>query len=307
MVQIPLALGLGLLLGRKRSGIVGFDKLVRAGSQAGLFVLLLCVGVQLGQPRIVVELGLIGVRALATCLGACGLSLASVGVLESWMVRRGIWPARGMSLVQEGRDYTPLVVWSAFLIGIEFSGVARDVYAKGYITEATTWTLCWLVFLAGMDIARSGAWSTVREMGLAVLFVPGAIGAASIIGAMVGGIITGMDPGEAMAVGAGFGWYSFSGVLLTNARGVELGAVAFSANLLRELITFTVAGSVRRKRIRLASVALGGATAMDSTLPMIVRCDGPEVAVIGFISGVSLTLLAPLVIPAILKMFLPQH
>lgn len=301
MVQIFAALVMGLLVGWKFPGVPRFAGLVKAGTQVGLFLLLFCVGVQLGQPEIVTGLRLIGARAVATCLGASCCSLVMVGALECCLIRRGTWPGGNKLHTYQGQDYTPIVLWGALGTGLVLSKAAPGASTSGLMATVTTWALCWLVFLAGVDIARSSAWRDVREMGGTVLLVPGAICVGSIVGGLIGGLVAGMRPGEAMAVGAGFGWYSFSGVLLTNVRGVELGAVAFIANLLRELMTFMLTACVRRKKIRLLSVALGGATTMDSTLPMIARFDGPEVAVIGFVSGVSLTLLAPLVIPALLK------
>jgi uncharacterized membrane protein YbjE (DUF340 family) len=50
-----------------------------------------------------------------------------------------------------------------------------------------------------------------------------------------------------------------------------------------------------------AGIAAGGATAMDTTLPVIVKAWGADYAIQSFTSGVILSLLAPAAISAILN------
>src|SRR5699024_5556202 len=52
------------------------------------------------------------------------------------------------------------------------------------------------------------------------------------------GLILPLGLRESVSVGAGMGWYSLSGVMLTDFYGAEVGAVAFMSNLLRELLSF---------------------------------------------------------------------
>jgi uncharacterized membrane protein YbjE (DUF340 family) len=66
---------------------------------------------------------------------------------------------------------------------------------------------------------------------------------------------------------SGFGWYSLSGILLTESFGPVIGSAAFFNDLCRELLAIMlIPGLVRRSR----STALGlcGATSMDFTLPV---------------------------------------
>ena len=77
--------------------------------------------------------------------------------------------------------------------------------------------------------------------------------------------------------------------------GPEWSALGFMVNFLRELLTIiTVSVIVRVDKY--APIALGGATTMDTTLPVIVRYCGSDVLMTAFTSGFTLSLMAPLTI-----------
>jgi uncharacterized membrane protein YbjE (DUF340 family) len=106
---------------------------------------------------------------------------------------------------------------------------------------------------------------------------------------------------ESLAVGAGFGYYSLASVLIAHIGGKTLGVIALLANMTREFITLIGTPLLARYFGRLAPIASGGATSMDTTLPVITRSVGTEYAVISVVNGVVLTALAPLLITAILR------
>ena len=127
----------------------------------------------------------------------------------------------------------------------------------------------------------------------------------AVIGTMLGGgIISIAVPGvrlrEALAVGAGFGYYSLSSILITQIRGETLGVLALLANVLRELATLVASPLLARHFGRLAPIVSGGATATDTTLPIIVQCAGAEYAVLAVFSGMVLSLLVPFLITFLL-------
>ncbi len=80
----------------------------------------------------------------------------------------------------------------------------------------------------------------------------------------------------------------------------QAGTLAFLANVFRELISFiTIPWLVRYAR-GTAAIAIGGATTMDTTLPILARSLSPNMAIAAFINGVIVSLLVPIVIPIIL-------
>lgn len=151
-----------------------------------------------------------------------------------------------------------------------------------------------LLALVGMQLGMSReAWRGMVRAGPGVLLVPGLVAVGSVAGAAAAGLLLGLPARLGAAVGAGFGWYSLSAVLLSRLVDPAAGALAFLCNVLRELLTLLLAFPLARRFGPLAPVAAGGATAMDSTLPMISRAAGPQAAAVGFLSGVVLTAAAP--------------
>ena len=51
-----------------------------------------------------------------------------------------------------------------------------------------------------------------------------------------------------------------------------------------------------------AALAPGGATTMDTTLPIIARTMGSEAALLAFASGATLTVLVPILVPLLIRL-----
>ncbi|HAD01761.1 MAG TPA: hypothetical protein DCE74_06040, partial [Porphyromonadaceae bacterium] len=79
---------------------------------------------------------------------------------------------------------------------------------------------------------------------------------------------------DCLAVGSGFGYYSLSSVFITQYKGAEMGTIALTANIIREILTLLAAPLMVRYFGRLAPICAGGATTMDTTLPIITRYSG---------------------------------
>ena len=103
-----------------------------------------------------------------------------------------------------------------------------------------------------------------------------------------------------MAVGAGFGYYSLSSVFITQLHSHSLGVVALLSNIFREVATLLATPILVSYFGNLAGIASGGATAMDTTLPIISKYSGKEYAIIAVFSGIVLTILVPFLVTVIL-------
>jgi uncharacterized membrane protein YbjE (DUF340 family) len=106
---------------------------------------------------------------------------------------------------------------------------------------------------------------------------------------------------EVLAVGAGFGYYSLSSLFITQISGETLGVIALLSNILREILTLLATPILVLYFGKLAGIASGGATSMDTTLPVITRFSGKEWSIIAVFSGVVLTLLVPFLVTFILS------
>lgn len=159
-----------------------------------------------------------------------------------------------------------------------------------------SFSLIVLLFLMGLIFGMDKeAMTSLRKTGFKVLAIPFSIALGSLVGGFVGGLLLGVDVVASMGVCSGYGWYTLAGPLTGQLFGVEWGATGFVVNFLRELTTI-IAAPAAKKIDRYAPVAMGGATTMDTTLPVIVRCCGQDALISAFSSGFILTLIAPFVI-----------
>lgn len=155
-----------------------------------------------------------------------------------------------------------------------------------------------LLFSIGFDLAADrGVWRRLRDLGWRVFLVPTVGATGSLLGALVGGMLVSYSPWEALSVGAGFGWYSLSGVLLSNLGFPALGAVAFLSNVLRELLAVVTMPWLARKLHPVAAIAPGGATTMDTTLPILAKYGTHESTMIALLNGAVLSTLVPFLVP----------
>lgn len=151
---------------------------------------------------------------------------------------------------------------------------------------------------AGADIGSSRQivrrFLTVKTLGLSLLVLL-ATNVGSLGGRLIMGYLMGVPFRDALLVSAGMGWYSLSSVLLSAAVGTETGTLAFLANALRELLTILGIPLLARF-CHLPLVVVGGATSMDSTMPILLQCAGRPAAILGFVNGFLLSLEIPLLL-----------
>lgn len=161
--------------------------------------------------------------------------------------------------------------------------------------------LCLLLFFVGIDIGKNkDVLDKIRKIGLRVLLVPVMIIIGSIFGSVIAGFLLGMPANEAGAVGAGLGWYSLSSMMLATYSS-KLSALAFISNVTREIIALLTIPFISKYIGDLESVAPAGATAMDTSLPLIAKSTNPQTAIIAFISGVIASTSVPILVSFIIK------
>ncbi|MGI6226658.1 MAG: lysine exporter LysO family protein [Peptococcales bacterium] len=160
-----------------------------------------------------------------------------------------------------------------------------------------------LLFTVGLDLGHNKeVWAKIKAFGWKVLLLPFSIALGSLLGATVISLLISFPLNHGVAVGAGFGWYSLSGVMLKELVNVELGTIAFLANVFREMLAIILIPFVALHFGRIAAVAPGGATSMDTTLPLISKAAGADVALMAFISGAVLSCLVPILVPFLVNL-----
>ncbi len=170
-------------------------------------------------------------------------------------------------------------------------------------SDYSMYALYGLMFLVGISIgADRKSWKVIRQMNLKILLIPVGIIAGTLVGsALVGILVPELSIRESMAVGAGFGYYSLSSIFISQISGETLGVIALLSNILREVLTLLTTPVLVLVFGKLAGIASGGATAMDTTMPVIVKYSGKEWGIIAIFSGVVLTVLVPFLVSFILE------
>lgn len=169
-------------------------------------------------------------------------------------------------------------------------------------TDLGTYALYLLMFLVGIGIGADGrSFFVLKKLGIRVLVVP----MATIIGTFTGILfvmifIQTISLKEALAVGAGFGYYSLSSILISEIHSEALGVTALLSNITREVITLLLAPLMVTYFSKISPITAAGATSMDTTLPVITTVSGKEYAVISLFHGIVLTILVPLLVTFIL-------
>jgi len=179
------------------------------------------------------------------------------------------------------------VVVLGFLLGL--TGFSFLQHA----TEASEYTLIFLLFLIGIQLRNNGMTLKQIVLNRRGMIVAVVVVGSSLIGGVINAFILDLPLNTALAMASGFGWYSLSGILLTESFGPVIGSAAFFNDLGRELIAIMlIPGLVRRSR----STALGlcGATSMDFTLPVLQRSGGLEMVPAAIVHGFILSLLVPI-------------
>lgn len=179
------------------------------------------------------------------------------------------------------------VVVIGFLLGLTGLPILQ------HATEASEYTLIFLLFLVGIQLRNSGMTLKQIVLNRRGMIVAVVVVASSMLAGVINAFILGLPLKTALAMASGFGWYSLSGILLTESFGPVIGSAAFFNDLARELIAIMlIPGMVGRNR----STALGlcGATSMDFTLPVLQRSGGLEMVPAAIVHGFILSLLVPL-------------
>jgi len=191
---------------------------------------------------------------------------------------------------------------TVFVLLCVSSGVLVGLFGRWVIPGVDTAIVALLVVLVfgvGLDLGvRGDALSRVRSLGIRAIVIPVISCVGSLTGvALVASAVWGHPLRDAFALGSAFGWYSLSGPMLTHLGGAELGALGFLSDVLRELLAFLLIPVVAGRIGFAEAVALGGATSMDTTLPLIARTTNGEAAPLAFAHGMVVGLIAPVLIP----------
>lgn len=172
---------------------------------------------------------------------------------------------------------------------------------SAFIDSASSYMLLILLFSVGIDMGlNKEVFTRIKELGFKILLIPFGVVVGSLCGGVLTALLVKLSVKEGLAISAGLGWYSLSGILITEAGNPVGGTIAFLANVFREMLTFIVVPFVASHLNYYCAIAPAGATAMDTTLGIISKNTNGTIAVLSFVSGVICTLLVPVLVPIFL-------
>lgn len=195
------------------------------------------------------------------------------------------------------------------LIVVGFFALGCLLGWSGHLPEAViqndiaVYVLYLLMFQVGLSI---GSDKKLKEILTSIrpklLLVP----LATIVGtltfsALVSLLLTQWSVFDCLAVGSGFAYYSLSSILITELKdaslgaqmAAELGTIALISNIIREIIALLGAPLFVKYFGRLAPICAGGATTMDTTLPIITRYSGKDLVFVSIFHGILVDFTVP--------------
>ncbi len=273
------------------------------------------MGVSMGAAEgFVSSLGSWGLQGLVFCLVPTACSVMLVHLLAGFVLgdtgcrpHAGAVSEPGAAQAQASRaprfhlDGLAVAALAMLAVGGAVGVLAQGSSLVAVLASASDPVLWALMFLVGIGVGMH-RWlmASIREHHIKMLVIPIGVVVGSLVGGAVAALLLGYGPRAGMAVASGLGWYSLAGISIERLAGAQLGAIAFLANFLRELVSFFCIPWIARHLSGYACIAAGGATSEDTTLPMVMRYTDERCVVYSVVNGVVCSAVVPVLITLIL-------
>jgi len=299
-------LAIAVVAGSLFANLVGRHRFVKTAATMQMvlvWLLLFFMGVNTAAIEGIVEqMATIGLSALVlTILSLAGTVVVALlfsgkdgsgEVVEIAKRKEGSLLRRLWDIVKE-----PLV-----LIAIVLSGLVLGLYTPlfGWFDNSLiSYLLYVMLFFVGMGMVQKQVDFKAIFANKTLVLLPVFTIAGTYLGAVVAALVTPFTVKETMGMLSGFGWYSLSGILISDLGYPVLGSISFLSNLFRESFSFFLIPLFGRlgRRYYPAAVCSGGATTMDVTLVLLSGHFGMQTMVASIYHGVVMSMAAPLLIP----------
>ena len=289
-----------------------------------IWLLLFLLGIEVGSNEMIVRsLPTLGVEALllssAATLGCCVLAWMLWRVSKNNTVLENVKketsadkegnpvekegnPAekeglQGSSLIRGLRVMKgSLIVVGFFVIGL-LGGIEKMVPSWLLDGDVSFVALCGLLLFVGLGIGLNPEMKKeVRSLNPRMALLPVVTIIGSWLGALLIWTVLHRTLSDCMAINSGFAYYSLSSIFITEYRGAELGTIALLANIIREMFTLLGAPLMARWFGPLAPISAGGATTMDTTLPILSQTVGQRYIALSIYHGFVVDFTVPFLV-----------
>lgn len=266
-------------------------KLADKGLSYLVFVILGLIGIELSQ-----------VEGLGSQIGEIALYVTVLSILT---VGTGLFALMLFDHMRPWHAKKPSVKSKAHRVSIRGSLAQVFCVAIGmiigyllpadYMPPENTMTALLMILILLVGIGLKGSGITLKEVLLNRRGVEMSI--IFTLSVLVGGLIfallfTDVSWAKGLALASGFGWYSLSAIVMTDAYGAVWGSVALFNDLVREFFALLFIPVFMRKYPS-AAVGLGGATSLDFTLPIIQQSGGLKVVPLAISFGFIINIVSP--------------
>ncbi|MDN5510873.1 lysine exporter LysO family protein [Acinetobacter sp.] len=288
--QLLACLAMGFLLARKLPAWL--EKFAFQILPYFTYILLFTIAIEFSQtlhnissPHLILGSSL--TLALCTSFGAficCYLLFKSIGFQPT-----------------QGKVSASLLFKSLLNISYAFIALATGYFAaeaasfSGYSLHISTWNLLLVfMFLIGLDLAYSPlnrSWLNWK-----IMLVPAGCIMGSLLGAFMSVLfIEHIALKDLIMLSQGYGFYSMTGIVVTELKNAELGSIALMNDLFREILSILMMYVIGWRYPR-SAISAAAATAMDVTLPMVKQACGNDFIPHAMVSGFILSVLAPIMV-----------
>lgn len=295
MLAIISIMIIGIVIGRltRRCPISWVGRLITTMIWLLLFLLGIEVG---GNDQIVGNIASLGVEAIF--ISGLAVIGSSVAAWSLWKYTRKSeqYTANQDDMVNSEdngeveENGSPLkgscIIVSFFVLGI-LLGLFWKIDINNLGIELSYWVLMILMFSVGLSLGYDRSMlDSIRKIDKKLLLLP----LATILGTYAGCTLVsiclqGRSMADCFAIGSGFAYYSLSSIFITEYRGAELGTLALLTNISREILTLLCAPFLMRIFGPLSPISAGGATTMDTTLPVITQVCGSRYVMLSIFHG----------------------
>lgn len=282
-----------------------------------IWLLLFLLGIEVGSNEMIV-------RSLPT-LGVEALLLSSAATLSCCVLAWMLWRFSKNNTVQENakketsaeKEGNPaekeglqgsslirglkvmkgsLIVVGFFVIGL-LGGIEKMVPSWLLDGDVSFVALCGLLLFVGLGIGLNPEMKKeVRSLSPRMALLPVVTIIGSWLGALLIWTVLHRTLSDCMAINSGFAYYSLSSIFITEYRGAELGTIALLANIIREMLTLLGAPLMARWFGPLAPISVGGATTMDTTLPILSQTLGQRYIALSIYHGFVVDFTVPFLV-----------
>ena len=282
-----------------------------------IWLLLFLLGIEVGSNEMIV-------RSLPT-LGVEALLLSSAATLSCCVLAWMLWRFSTNNTVQENaknetsaeKEGNPaekeglqgsslirglkvmkgsLIVLGFFIIGL-LGGIEKMVPSWLLDGDVSFVALCGLLLFVGLGIGLNPEMKKeVRSLSTRMALLPVVTIIGSWLGALLIWTVLHRTLSDCMAINSGFAYYSLSSIFITEYRGAELGTIALLANIIREMLTLLGAPLMARWFGPLAPISVGGATTMDTTLPILSQTLGQRYIALSIYHGFVVDFTVPFLV-----------